>query len=95
MGFDDAAQPVTANFGEYLLPSAPEVPPIIILHHESPTPLNPLGIKGVASAACCPPRRPSSAPSRMRSTPWHVEISQAPIRPHEILALINRSRGGR
>jgi aerobic carbon-monoxide dehydrogenase large subunit len=95
MGFDGEGQPVTTNLGEYLLPSAPEVPQIIILHHESPTALNPLGVKGVGECGVLPIPAAIIAAIEDALQPWGVEIAQAPIRPHEILALINRSRSRR
>jgi aerobic carbon-monoxide dehydrogenase large subunit len=92
MGFDDEGQPVTANFGEYLLPCAPLVPPVTVLHHESPSPLNPLGVKGVGECGVMPV--PAALVSAIEDalSPFGVRIDQAPIRPHEIVALINRSR---
>ena len=95
MGFDGEGQPVTANLGEYLLPSAPEVPQIIILHQELPTALNPLGVKGVGECGVLPTPAAIIAAIEDALTPWGVEIAQAPIRPHEIVALINRSRSSR
>ncbi len=92
MGFDDAAQPVTANFAEYLLPTATGVPRITILHHESPSPLNPLGVKGVGECGVMPVPAAIVAAIEDALSPWRVEIDQAPIRPYEIVALINRSR---
>ncbi len=41
-----------ANFAEFLLPYATEIPEIKVLHLETPTPLNPLGVKGVGEAGC-------------------------------------------
>lgn len=41
-----------ANFAEFLMPYATEIPHIEILHLETPTPLNPLGVKGVGEAGC-------------------------------------------
>jgi aerobic carbon-monoxide dehydrogenase large subunit len=95
MGFDDAGQPVTTNFGEYLLPSAPELPPITILHMESPTPLNPLGVKGAGECGVLPVPAAIIAAIEDALSPFGVAIAQAPIRPHEIVALINRSRSSR
>ena len=46
MLYDDQAQPLSTNFGEYLLPLATDIPRIEIIHQETPSPLNPLGIKG-------------------------------------------------
>ena len=40
----ESGQPVTTNFGDYLLPIATEIPPIRLQHMESPSPLNPLGV---------------------------------------------------
>jgi aerobic carbon-monoxide dehydrogenase large subunit len=92
MGFDDGAQPVTANFGEYLLPTAPGIPRISILHHESPSPLNPLGAKGVGECGVMPV--PAAIVSAIEDalSPFNVRIDQAPIRPHEIVALVRRGR---
>jgi len=50
MGFDDNAQPITTTFADYLLITAAEMPPVDILHHGSPTPLNALGVKGVGES---------------------------------------------
>jgi carbon-monoxide dehydrogenase large subunit len=92
MGFDEGAQPVTTSFGEYLLPAAPDVPRIEMLHHESPSPLNPLGVKGVGECGVLPV--PAAIVSAIEDAlaPFAVRIDQAPIRPHEIVALVNRSR---
>src|SRR5579864_285291 len=54
MGYNEAAQPVTTTFAEYLLPTAPEVPRIDVKLVEYPSPLNPLGVKGVGEAGCVP-----------------------------------------
>jgi aerobic carbon-monoxide dehydrogenase large subunit len=92
MGFDAGGQPVTASLAEYLLASAPDVPPITILHHESPSPLNPLGVKGVGECGVLPTPAAIVAAIEDALSPWGVAIAQAPIRPHEIVALLNRSR---
>jgi CO/xanthine dehydrogenase Mo-binding subunit len=34
------------------VPYATEIPPVSILHLETPSPLNPLGVKGVGEAGC-------------------------------------------
>ncbi|MGE3932445.1 MAG: xanthine dehydrogenase family protein molybdopterin-binding subunit, partial [Rhodospirillaceae bacterium] len=43
MRFDEAGQPLSTTLAEYLLITAPEMPPVTLIHHETPTPLNPLG----------------------------------------------------
>ncbi|UMY17208.1 xanthine dehydrogenase family protein molybdopterin-binding subunit [Methylobacterium organophilum] len=52
--FDAEGNPVNANFVDFLVPYATEVPPVEILHLETPSPLNPLGVKGVGEAGCIP-----------------------------------------
>ncbi|ARQ02618.1 aerobic carbon-monoxide dehydrogenase large subunit [Pseudorhodoplanes sinuspersici] len=41
-----------ANFMDFLVPYATEIPNVSILHLETPSPLNPLGVKGVGEAGC-------------------------------------------
>ncbi|GJD54781.1 aerobic carbon-monoxide dehydrogenase large subunit [Methylobacterium dankookense] len=52
--FDEDGNPINANFVDFLIPYATEVPPVEILHLETPSPLNPLGVKGVGEAGCIP-----------------------------------------
>lgn len=54
MVFDDQAQPLTTTFADYLLLSASEMPPVDIVHSESPSPLNALGLKGVGESGVIP-----------------------------------------
>jgi CO/xanthine dehydrogenase Mo-binding subunit len=45
--YDASGQPLAVSFMDYLLPTATEVPPVeIVLRQDSPSPLNPLGVKG-------------------------------------------------
>jgi len=41
-----------ANFADFLVPYATEIPDVKVLHLETPSPLNPLGVKGVGEAGC-------------------------------------------
>lgn len=54
MQYDDNAQPVTTNFGEYLMPMATDVPRVDTVHLETPSPLNPLGVKGAGEGGTIP-----------------------------------------
>src|SRR5690606_23373321 len=44
--FDENGQLLTTTFMDFLIPTAMEVPDIVIDHQETPSPLNPLGVKG-------------------------------------------------
>ncbi|MCB1433825.1 MAG: xanthine dehydrogenase family protein molybdopterin-binding subunit, partial [Alphaproteobacteria bacterium] len=50
--YDTDGNPMNANFVDFLVPYATEVPNIEIIHLETPSPLNPLGVKGVGEAGC-------------------------------------------
>ncbi len=49
--FDADGNPITSNFADYALPSAAEMPSFEVLSTETPSPLNPLGAKGIGEAA--------------------------------------------
>ncbi len=48
--YDETATPRNANFMDFLVPYATEVPTIDMVHQEVPSPMNPLGVKGVGEA---------------------------------------------
>jgi aerobic carbon-monoxide dehydrogenase large subunit len=48
--FDDDGNPLTANFADYGIPSAAELPSFTLLDMATPTHLNPLGVKGIGEA---------------------------------------------
>ena len=48
--YDDDGNPLTANFMDYAMPSAAEFPSWEALNTETPTPLNPLGAKGIGES---------------------------------------------
>jgi carbon-monoxide dehydrogenase large subunit len=91
MGYDDSGQPVTTNFAEYLLVTAPETPDITLLHMESPSPLNPLGVKGVGECGIAPATAAIAAAIEDALRPFDVRIARVPIRPAEIVGLIREA----
>jgi carbon-monoxide dehydrogenase large subunit len=52
--FDDMGQIVNASFMDYLLPGASDVPRIEVGHQITPSPLNPMGVKGAGEAGAIP-----------------------------------------
>ncbi|MDJ0391178.1 molybdopterin-dependent oxidoreductase [Roseomonas sp. E05] len=42
----------TGTFADYLVPTPTEMPELVILHHETPSPFTPLGAKGVGEGNC-------------------------------------------
>ncbi len=43
---------LSGTFADYLVPTVSEIPEVEILHYESPSPLTPLGAKGLAEGNC-------------------------------------------
>src|SRR5207247_6899982 len=52
--YDDTGQLQNASFMDYLLPTVTDVPRVEIAHRETPSPLNPIGLKGVGEAGWIP-----------------------------------------
>jgi carbon-monoxide dehydrogenase large subunit len=93
MGYDADGQPVTTNFADYLLPTATELPKFETLYKETPSPHNPLGVKGVGEIGVIP--APAAVVSAVEDalSPFGVHIAQMPITPHKLLEMIARAKG--
>jgi carbon-monoxide dehydrogenase large subunit len=92
MAYDKEAQPLTTNFGEYLLPTAPEVPGFKVDFIESPSPLNPLGVKGVGEGSTVPVAAAVASAIENALEPFDVRIAETPISPQRIIELISQSK---
>lgn len=88
----DSGQPLTTNLGEYLLPSATEVPPVHIAHIETPSPLNPLGIKGAGEGGTIPAIAAVIAAVENALSHLNVRINEYPLDPPRLLALIDAAK---
>jgi carbon-monoxide dehydrogenase large subunit len=91
MGYDENAQPVTTTFADYLLPTATELPAIELLFHESPSPFNPLGVKGVGEGGTVPVAATVISAVENALEPFGVRITRAPIGPVDLLKLLAMS----
>jgi len=88
MRYDDQGQPLSATLADYLLPTATEVPDIEILMHESPSPHNPLGIKGVGEVGIIPVTAAIASAVEDALHEFGARIDAIPIEPASILAMI-------
>jgi aerobic carbon-monoxide dehydrogenase large subunit len=89
MAYDDSGQLLNANFMDFLMPYATEIPHIEIAHLETPSPLNPLGIKGVGEAGVIPV---AAVLAGAIEDAEGLPISKMPISPSELWQL-RRSNG--
>jgi aerobic carbon-monoxide dehydrogenase large subunit len=88
--YDANGQLLSGSFMDYLLPGCMEVPTIRTVHLESPSPLNPLGIKGLGEGgAIAPPAAIANAlADALRSLT--VQVNEIPLSPSRVLELLAR-----
>ena len=88
MGYDDTGQPITTTFADYLLPTATEVPNIEVITHETLSPLNPLGMKGVGEVGVIPVTAAVVSAIENALQPLRIRIRETPLTPVRLLELI-------
>jgi CO/xanthine dehydrogenase Mo-binding subunit len=86
--FDENGQLLNASFMDYLVPTADTVPPILTDHVETPSPLNPLGIKGAGEAGAIPvgPLFAQAVEDAFREA--QLEVLEIPLSPNRLFALL-------
>ena len=89
--YDEAGQLVNASFMDFLMPYASEVPVVETDHVTSPSPLNPLGVKGVGEAGVIPGH--AVIASAIEDAEG-FRIDRMPISPSELYALRLRHQAG-
>ncbi|MBI1847074.1 MAG: xanthine dehydrogenase family protein molybdopterin-binding subunit [Candidatus Rokubacteria bacterium] len=92
LAYDDDGQLLTGTFMDYLVPTASEAPTIDIAHVVSPSPLTPLGSKGLGeSSSMTVPAVLANAVSDALA-PLGVRITQLPITPSRLWHLIEDAK---
>ncbi len=91
--FDENGTPLAANFMDFLMPYATEVPAAEILHMETPSPLNPLGIKGVGEAGTIPVSQVVASAMEDALAPLGIApVRESPMSPDMIHRLLSEAR---
>jgi carbon-monoxide dehydrogenase large subunit len=85
----ETGQPQTTNYGEYLLISAPEMPRLHLDHMETPSPWNPLGVKGAGEGGTIPCL--AAVVSAVEDA-LGVKVNEYPLSPERIVELANGDR---
>jgi carbon-monoxide dehydrogenase large subunit len=85
MRYDENAQPLTTNFGEYLLPLATDVPNIELTHIETPSPLNPIGAKGAGEGGTIPAAAAIIAATENALQSFGLELTDCPLTPERLV----------
>lgn len=86
--YDDQANPLTTTFADYLLPAAGDVIDAETIHVESPSPLNPLGVKGAGEGGTIPAAAAIIAAVENALKPYGVALTDVPATPMTLVAKI-------
>jgi carbon-monoxide dehydrogenase large subunit len=91
--FDSAGQLMTGSLGDYAVPRAGDMPPMVLDHTVTPTPFNPLGAKGVGEAGTngCPPAIANAVVDAL--SPLGVRHLDLPYTSQNVWAAIQRASG--
>ncbi|MER5622382.1 aerobic carbon-monoxide dehydrogenase large subunit [Streptosporangium sp. NPDC002544] len=90
MVYDGHGQLLNASFMDFLMPYATEVPFIETAHLETPSPLNPLGIKGAGEAGVIPV---SAVIASAIEDAEGIRIDKMPISPSDLFDLRRAATG--
>ncbi|MCH6169539.1 xanthine dehydrogenase family protein molybdopterin-binding subunit [Pseudonocardia alaniniphila] len=94
--YDDDGNPLTATFADYAFPSAAELPSFTLLAMETPTTLNPLGVKGIGEAGtigATPAVQSAVVDAVSHLGVRHIDMPTSPLRVWEAINAA-RSEGG-
>jgi carbon-monoxide dehydrogenase large subunit len=94
--YDDHCQPLTTTFMDYLVPTAMEMPEAtsVKILEETPTPLNPLGVKGVGEGGSSGAGAAIANAVADALAPLGVAITELPLAADRLSRLV-RERSGR
>ncbi|MEH7392543.1 xanthine dehydrogenase family protein molybdopterin-binding subunit [Bacillus sp. JJ1503] len=90
LAYDERGQFLTGSFMDYLCPTATEIPKVTIKHIETPSPLTPLGAKGLGegNTMSAPVVIANAVTDALR--PFNVSIDQLPLSPNRIWSKIHK-----
>jgi len=93
--YDADGQLLTASLADYLVASAPGIPTIRVLHVDSPSNTNPLGVRGVGEGGIIPVAAALANAVARAIDPTGIGHEQAlfslPLRPDRVLAACRRA----
>jgi carbon-monoxide dehydrogenase large subunit len=90
--YDDDGRFLAGSLGEFLYPTAPELPDVEVDHLATPSPVTEGGIKGMGEGGLI--GAPAAVVNAVADalSPFGVSIDETPLRPCDVLALIDAAR---
>jgi len=89
--YDGAGQPVTGTLMDYALPRADDVPRLEVHHVVTPSPLNPLGVKGAGEGGTLP--APAAIANAVADA-LGVDVTEMPLTREAVWRAIRAAAGG-
>lgn len=89
MAYDTEGQLLAGSLMDYLVPTASDLPPIETVHLEFPSPRNPLGVKGLGEGGAISPPAAIANAIEDALAPFGVRITETPVTPARIQALLS------
>ena len=89
--YDEQGQSLASSFLDYPLPSAREMPRVEMFHLTTPSPINPLGVKGAGEAGTLPVTAAVADAVEDALRPFGVRVNRMPLNPARISDLIHRA----
>ncbi|HKX51918.1 MAG TPA: xanthine dehydrogenase family protein molybdopterin-binding subunit [Candidatus Binatia bacterium] len=88
--YDPNCQMLSGSFVNYLLPGSMEVPSIKTVHLQSPSPLNPLGVKGLGEGGAIAP--PAAIANALADAllPLAARVNEIPLTPERVMEIFAR-----
>jgi carbon-monoxide dehydrogenase large subunit len=86
--YDENGQLLNASLADYLIPSATEIPRIMVGHEETLSPLNPLGTKGAGEAGAIPVPALFAQALENALSEYQLEILETPLSPSRLFELM-------
>jgi carbon-monoxide dehydrogenase large subunit len=86
IAYDAAGQLLTGSLMDYALPAAGDIPALTVIHQQSPSPLNPLGVKGVGEGGAVAP--PAVIANAVCDALAGLELNATPVRPQDLVAMM-------
>lgn len=90
--YDEDGRLLTSTFMDYRLPSAEEVPELVLEHIVTPNPFTPLGAKGAGETGMLGPPPALCNALEDALSPFGVKVRETPLTPERVLDMIEKAQ---
>jgi carbon-monoxide dehydrogenase large subunit len=93
IAYDDGGQPLTTSFLDYLIPGTLDVPPIEVVHVQTPPAVTVSGFKGMAEGGTIGAIAAVANAVADALAPLGIDVRALPLTPDRVHRLIEEKRG--